>query len=59
MSMRITLIAGSNRSDSQSGRVAQYLAQRLQQLNVETDIIDLAAEPLPCLLYTSPSPRDS
>ncbi|MGY8812422.1 MAG: NADPH-dependent FMN reductase [Pseudomonadales bacterium] len=47
MSMRITLIAGSNRSDSQSGRVAQYLAQRLQQLNVETDIIDLAAEPLP------------
>lgn len=47
MSSRITLIAGSNRNDSQSGRVAQYLAQRLQSMGAKTDIIDLAVEPLP------------
>jgi len=47
MSVRITLIAGSNRPDAQSSRVAEYLAQRLQALGAEADIIDLAAEPLP------------
>lgn len=47
MSSRITLIAGSSRNDSQSGRVAQYLAQRLQSMGAKTDIIDLAVEPLP------------
>lgn len=47
MSMCITLIAGSNRPDAQSSRVAEYLAQRLQALGAETDIIDLASEPLP------------
>mgnify|MGYP003647649837 CR=1 FL=1 len=47
MSLRITLIAGSNRPDAQSGKVARYLAARLQALGAESDIIDLAAEPLP------------
>ncbi|MEH6493449.1 NADPH-dependent FMN reductase [Halopseudomonas sp.] len=47
MSLRITLIAGSNRPDAQSSKVAHYLAARLQALGAESDIIDLAAEPLP------------
>jgi NAD(P)H-dependent FMN reductase len=47
MSLRIALIAGSNRSDSQSGRVARYLAERLTDMDASTDVIDLAAEPLP------------
>lgn len=47
MSMRIALIAGSNRPDAQSSRVAEYLAQRLQALGAESEIIDLAADPLP------------
>lgn len=47
MSLRIALIAGSNRSDSQSGRVAHYLAQRLTDMGASTNVIDLAAEPLP------------
>jgi len=47
MSLRIALIAGSNRSDSQSSRVAHYLAQRLTDMGASTDVIDLAAEPLP------------
>ena len=47
MSTRIVLIAGSNRPDAQSSRVALYLAGRLQHLGAETDIIDLATTPLP------------
>jgi azobenzene reductase len=47
--MHITLISGSHRKTSQSGRVTQYLAARLPKLDAATttDIIDLAGNPLP------------
>ena len=47
MSLRIVLIAGSNRPAAESRRVADYLAGRLQHLGAETDLIDLATTPLP------------
>ena len=55
MSTRIVLIAGSNRPDAQSSRVALCLAGRLQHLGAETDIIDLAATPLPLWPEESPN----
>ena len=47
--MHIALLSGSHRTNSQSARVAKYLAARLPQLNeaVKPDIIDLAGNPLP------------
>lgn len=47
--LTIALVAGSSRPDSQSAKVAAYLAQRLAalQADVHTQIIDLAAKPLP------------
>lgn len=47
--MHVTLISGSHRSNSQTSRVAHYLSRRLSQLRtgVASDIIDLAANPLP------------
>lgn len=47
--MRITIISGSHRLNSQSRRVSDYLATRLTSLNpaTTTDIIDLAGNPLP------------
>ena len=47
--MPIAIISGSHRTDSQSRRVADYLAARLAQLSNDApaDIIDLAGNPLP------------
>ncbi len=47
--MRVTLISGSHRQQSQSARVAVYLAARLSALEAgtTTDIIDLVGNPLP------------
>ncbi len=47
--MPIAIISGSHRADSQSRRVANYLAARLKALDKTTtpDIIDLAGNPLP------------
>ncbi len=47
--MHIVLINGSHRQESQSGRIAKYLAALLPKLDstVTTDIIDLTGNPLP------------
>jgi NAD(P)H-dependent FMN reductase len=47
--MHYALISGSHRQNSQSSRVATYLAQRLQaqESGSTTDIINLAGNPLP------------
>lgn len=46
MSLNILLLAGSSRRDSQTAKVAHYLAARLQQHAVQTQIVDLAQQPL-------------
>jgi NAD(P)H-dependent FMN reductase len=47
MSRRILLLAGSSRTDSQSAKVAHYLAGRLQSLGACPEVLDLGATPLP------------
>ena len=43
----IFIVAGSHRENSQSGRMARYLAGRLEKLGAGTDCLDLAKTPLP------------
>jgi len=47
--MHIAIVSGSHRKDSQSERVAKYLAARLEVLGagVTSDVISLAGNPLP------------
>ncbi len=49
--LNIALVAGSGRSNSQSGKVARFIRQRLIQLDYSTDaqssLIDLGLAPLP------------
>ncbi|WP_079202000.1 NADPH-dependent FMN reductase [Pseudomonas sp. CC6-YY-74] len=49
--LNIALVAGSGRNNSQSGKVARFLRQRLMQLEQTTDelscVIDLGLAPLP------------
>jgi NAD(P)H-dependent FMN reductase len=49
MNMKTAIIIGSPRLNSNSGKVAEYMAARLTELNsaTETDIISLAETPLP------------
>jgi len=49
MSRHIVLLSGSNRSNSQSLKVADYLRQRLVTLKLcdSSELIDLASSPLP------------
>lgn len=45
--LKIALVSGSNRPDSQSGKVARFLAQRLVGSGQQVSVIDLAVTPLP------------
>lgn len=47
MSTQIILVAGSSRVDSQSAKVAHYLAGRLRRREVTCEVLDLGHEPLP------------
>ncbi|WP_460372012.1 NADPH-dependent FMN reductase [Pseudomonas sp. Tul1A2] len=49
MSRHIVLLSGSNRSNSQSIKVAHYLRDRLEALELcdSSELIDLASSPLP------------
>ncbi|WPN72053.1 NADPH-dependent FMN reductase [Pseudomonas germanica] len=49
MSRHIVLLSGSNRSNSQSIKVAHYLRERLEALELcdSSELIDLASSPLP------------
>lgn len=47
MSTQIILVAGSSRVDSQSAKVAHYLAGRLRRREVTCEVLDLGREPLP------------
>lgn len=47
MSLNIVLVAGSSRRDSQTAKVASYLATRLQQQGVVAQVLDLGQQPLP------------
>ncbi|MEX5663387.1 NAD(P)H-dependent oxidoreductase [Pseudomonas fluorescens] len=49
MSRHIVLLSGSNRSNSQSIKVANYLRERLEALELcdSSELIDLASNPLP------------
>lgn len=59
MNPNIVLIAGSSQLDSQSAKVARYLAGRLESLALcgWAQVIDLGADPLP--LWPAPDTRDS
>jgi NAD(P)H-dependent FMN reductase len=43
----IFIVSGSHRKNSQSGRMARYLEQRLKELGAAVDCLDLAKTPLP------------
>ncbi len=45
--MKITLVAGSHRHDSESERVARYAEGILRQIGAETFLLSLADNPLP------------
>ncbi len=45
--LKIAIISGSSRPDSQSAKVATYLQQQLQQHGQQACVLDLAATPLP------------
>ena len=45
--MTIAIISGSHREDSQSGKVAHYLAKQLEAKGVNTFVRELGKEPLP------------
>jgi len=45
--MKITIISGSHRSNSQSIKVANYMQSVLKNDDIEVDILDLANNPLP------------
>jgi NAD(P)H-dependent FMN reductase len=47
MSLTIVLVAGSSRTDSQTAKVAHYLAARLQQSDVQAQVLDLGHSALP------------
>ena len=45
--MRIAIISGSHRNNSESDRVASYIAAELKKSSIDTDCISLAGNPLP------------
>ena len=45
--LKIAILSGSSRPDSQSAKVAVYLQQQLQQHGQQACVLDLAATPLP------------
>jgi NAD(P)H-dependent FMN reductase len=45
--MKITVISGSHRTDSQSDRVAAYIQSTLDARNVSAEVLSLAGNPLP------------
>ncbi|MBN1443900.1 MAG: NAD(P)H-dependent oxidoreductase [Planctomycetes bacterium] len=46
--MKIAIVAGSHRREAESARVARYLAQELQKLQIsETYLLSLSGNPLP------------
>jgi NAD(P)H-dependent FMN reductase len=45
--MKIAIVSGSHRADSQSDRVARYLALEVARAHGEADIISLSKNPLP------------
>ena len=47
MSRHIALIAGSSQQNSQSAKVAHWLAASLQARDCETSVIELGQQPLP------------
>ena len=47
--MKIAILLGSVRMGRQTHKAAYYLKKKLENRNIETDLIDLAEEPLPVL----------
>lgn len=47
--MKITILLGSVRTGRQTHKAAYYLKEQLSNRNIETDLIDLAEDPLPVL----------
>jgi NAD(P)H-dependent FMN reductase len=50
--MKITLISGSGRTDSQSIKVTNWLAAELDKLGAQTSVIDLSTEDYMPMLHT-------
>ncbi|MCC5940562.1 MAG: NAD(P)H-dependent oxidoreductase [Balneolaceae bacterium] len=47
--MKVTILLGSVREGRESHRPAHYVALKLKEKEIETDLIDLAADPLPIM----------
>lgn len=47
MYMKVVVVSGSHRRDSQSERIARYIAQRLELLKAEAEVVALADNRLP------------
>jgi NAD(P)H-dependent FMN reductase len=45
--MKIAIVSGSHRADSQSDRVARYIAQEVERAQGKGDVISLSKNPLP------------
>ena len=45
--MKITIVSGSHRDQSQSLKVAKFIQSQLAQLSVTADVVDLGNNPLP------------
>jgi azobenzene reductase len=59
MSMKIAILNGSVRPERQSHKVAYYLKKRLQERNIETDLIDMRDNPLPIFGIETDTDRQS
>jgi NAD(P)H-dependent FMN reductase len=45
--MKVVVISGSHRKESQSERVARFAVERIRSLQVEADIVSLGGNPIP------------
>jgi NAD(P)H-dependent FMN reductase len=45
--MSVVVVSGSHRKESQSERVARYVVERIQSLQVEAEVVSLGGNPLP------------
>ena len=60
--IHIVAFAGSTRKDSYNKVLVKLAAEMAEKAGAQVTLLDLADFPAPlydCLLYTSPSPRDS
>ena len=56
--MKVLLINGSPHEKGCTYTALSLIAGELKAQGIETEILHVGGQPVGCLLYTSPSPRD-